>query len=178
MTNTKKSFSWGEFLLGVLFILIGFVAFWDPVGNLLSLTVIFGVVALIKGIYELFFRRLVREYIGFSSVWLTVLGIVDLVIGILFLFNLYKGMMVLPYLFAIWMIVDSVFNLLMLEYYKAEGKNQYWFALIVSIITICIGVFLFVRPIVAALTLSFLVGIYFIWFGILMLISAFSEIES
>lgn len=176
MTNASKSFSWGEFLLGILFVIAGFVAFWDPAGDLLSLTIIFGIVAVIKGIYELFFRSLVKQFIGVNGTWLTVLGIIDLIIGILFLFNLYKGMMILPYLFAIWIIIDSVFNLFMLNYYKAQGEGQYWFALIISIITIFIGIFLFFDPIVAALTLSFLVGIYFVWFGILAIISAFSEI--
>lgn len=176
MTNTKKSFSWGEFLLGILFVIVGFIAFSDPAGNLMGLTIVFGIVAVIKGIYELFFRSLVKEFIGLNGTWLTVLGIIDLVIGILFLFNLYKGMMILPYLFAIWIIVDSVFNLFMLGYYKAQGTGQYWFALIISIVTILIGIFLFFDPIVAALTLSFLVGVYFVWFGILAIISAFSEI--
>lgn len=176
MTNTRRSFSWGEFLLGILFVIVGFVAFRDPAGDLMSLTIIFGIVAVIKGIYELFFRSLVKEFMGLNGTWLTVLGIIDLVIGILFLFNLYKGMMILPYLFAIWIIVDSVFNLFMLGYYKAQGTGQYWFALIISIATILIGIFLFFDPIVAALTLSFLVGVYFVWFGILAIISAFSEI--
>ena len=174
MDNTKKSFGWGDLIIGLLFIIVGFIAFWDPVGDLMGLTVVFGIVAFMKGIYELFFRDAVKQFTDISAPALTVMGILDIIIGVLFLFNLYQGMMLLPYLFAIWIILESIFNLFLLNFYKSQGKGQFWFALIISILSIIIGILLFMDPIVSTLTLSFLVGIYLVWFGILKLMEAFS----
>lgn len=174
MDNTKKSFGWGDLIIGLLFIIVGFIAFWDPVGDLMGLTVVFGIVAFMKGIYELFFRDAVKQFTDINAPALTVMGVLDIIIGVLFLFNLYQGMMLLPYLFAIWIILEAIFNLFLLNFYKAQGKGQFWFALIVSILSIIIGILLFIDPIVSTLTLSFLVGIYLVWFGILKLMEAFS----
>lgn len=178
MTAHQKKFGWGDFIVGILFIIVGFISFRDPVGDLLSLTIVFGVVALVKGIYEIFFRRALRQYTGVGSMWLLIIGIIDVVIGVLFLFNLYQGMMILPYLFAVWIIADSIFNLMFLNFYKAFSMSLFWFELIISIISLIIGFMLFANPVVSALTLSFLVGFYLIWFGILKVVEAFTGYHS
>ncbi|HAP7645602.1 TPA: hypothetical protein IVV33_002984, partial [Enterococcus faecium] len=49
----------------------------------------------------------------------------------------------------------------------------YWFTIIVNILGILLGIFLLFNPISSALTLSFLVGFYFMLFGITHIVYAF-----
>ncbi len=102
-----------------------------------------------------------------------ILGIFDLLIGVFLLFNTNAGLLALPYIFAIWFIVDSIMGLVGADIYKVNGSSYYWFILIVNIIGIIVGIMLLFNPIVSAFTLAFLVGFYLMMIGISLIAYAF-----
>ncbi|MZM07541.1 hypothetical protein GT958_09365, partial [Bifidobacterium pseudocatenulatum] len=75
--------------------------------------------------------------------------------------------------FAVWFIADSVFALLAADLAKGVSNGYYWFTVIVNILGIILGIMLLFNPISSALTLSFLVGFYFMLFGITHIVYAF-----
>lgn len=169
----RSSFSWPYFLMGILFVLASLFAFQDVTGSLVAIVYLFAILAIIKGVFELFFRRKLHEFTNQKSTLLIVLGIFDLIVGIFLFFNVEIGLLALPFTFAIWFIVDSVINLAEADIFKSVSKGYYWFVVILNIIGIILGVMLFFNPIVSAFTLAFLVGFYLMMIGISLITFAF-----
>lgn len=169
----RKGFKWGSFLLGILFIISALFAFQDPAGDLAAIVIVFAIFAIMKGLFELFARNSVKVLTGTKSTMLVIVGIIDILVGIFFLFNTSAGMIALPYVFAIWFIIDSAAGLFTLDLARAVSGGYYWFSLIINVLGILVGLMLLFNPISSALTLSFLVGFYLMMFGITNIIYAF-----
>ena len=104
----RSNFSLPYFLMGIIFILVSLVSFRDPQSSLLAIVYVFAISAILKGIFELFFRRKIHEFTNQKSTLLIVLGIFDLLVGIFFLFNISAGLVALPFVFAVWFLFDSI----------------------------------------------------------------------
>lgn len=169
----KKGFEWGHLLLGILFVVSALIAFANPASSLVAVVVVFAITAIVKGIIELSFRRPLRLFGGYYSKSLIAMGVLDIIFGIVLLFNLNVGLAVLPYFFAIWFIIDSVEELFLAKSYKAFGNGYYWFMLITNILCVVLGIMLLFNPVTSALSLAFLIGFYFMVTGITYIIAAF-----
>ncbi|MDR0922694.1 MAG: DUF308 domain-containing protein [Lactobacillales bacterium] len=169
----EKKFSWSYFILGLLYIFVALIAFQDPASDLVAVVLLFSIAAILKGIFELFIRSKLKEFTGTKSTSLIVLGILDLIFGIFLLFNMQAGLIALPYVFATWFIIDSIWGLYISGTFKEISKGYYWFMIIINILGIVIGIVLLFNPVTSALTLAFLVGCYFMISGICYLVAAF-----
>lgn len=170
----QSSFSWVNLIAGLFLIIASLIAFSDPAGSLFGLTVFLGVIAIIKGIFNIAFRRRFENIIGQKLTTLTVLGVLDIIFGLILLFNIQIGMLTIPLIFAIWFVIDSVFGLMTAKQVKVFGDGYYWFRIIMSIIGIIVGILLVCNPIASALTVAFLVGFYFMLAGIVYITEAFA----
>ncbi|MGM0219486.1 HdeD family acid-resistance protein [Enterococcus sp. AZ126] len=169
----EKKFKIGYFIIGALFIWVSILAFQNPTQDLAALVIFFSIIAIVKGVVELVARDKMKEIEGIHSNWILVIGIIDLLVGIFFLLHLALGMVVSPFIFAIWFICDSVERVLHKDVAKQISNGYYYFSLIVNILGIIIGILLFLNPVVSALTIAFLVGFYLLLAGINYLIAAF-----
>ncbi|WP_297077654.1 HdeD family acid-resistance protein [uncultured Enterococcus sp.] len=168
-----RKFQISYFILGVLFILMALLAFRDPAGDLIALVIFFGMIALIKGFFELFYRKKMEEFTGSSKNWVIFMGIVDLLFGLILLFNIPLGLIALPFVFSFWFILDSIGALMIASKFQKVSNGYYYFMLAISIIGILVGLLLLFNPLSAALTLAFLVGFYFMMIGISFITAAF-----
>ena len=75
-------------ILGILFVIVSLMSFQDPVGNLMAIVVVFAIFAFLKGIFELFVRNRMKELTGYKGKTPLVVGIIDILVGIFFLFNI------------------------------------------------------------------------------------------
>ena len=173
MNENRRSVDWGSLLLGVLFVIVSLLSFQDPVGNLVAIVMVFAVFAFLKGIFEIIGRNRLKELTGYKAKMPLVVGIIDILIGIFFLFNVNAGVMALPFVFAVCFIIDSIFALFVTDLAKNISTGYYWFTVIINILGIFLGIVLLFNPISSALTLSFLVGFYFMMFGITHIVYAF-----
>ncbi|MDR0993294.1 MAG: DUF308 domain-containing protein [Verrucomicrobiota bacterium] len=160
-----NQFRWGYLVLGMLFILASMLAFSFPILELGAMAYAFAFMAILRGIWLLTNR--------FGSALRVLVGILDILIGIFIIFNIYAMVMVLPYIFAIWFVLDSIFRLLSLGVIRPLGKGYVWFAMIVNLLGVIIGVMLLFHPVFAAWTLSMLVGFYFLLAGVDLVMVAF-----
>lgn len=161
--------------MGILFLLVSLVAFQNPETSLVAIVIYFAVTAIINGIYSLFIRTRIKEFTGYRSTGFLVLAIAEILIGLVLLFRLDTGIIALAYVFALWFIMDSVRNLFLLGPTRLVSVPLYWFSMIVNILGIFVGFSLIVDPIVSLLTISFLVGFYFLMNGLIYIVGAFSN---
>ncbi len=168
MTETKKKgFGWGYLIIGILFIFTSMVAFYDPARNLRAFVFVFAGMAIVQGFWLIVDNN--------KSVLRIIAGILNILIGGFMIFNVYIAIATLPFIFSIWFISDSILRILALREIKDLGKGYYIFLLIMNLIGVAVGVMLFFRPILALLTLSFMVGFYLMIIGIDFIILAFSQ---
>ncbi len=173
MEKKASSFSWKHLFLGSLFIFASLIAFRNPVGSLITITIFFGIIAVLKGLFDIFVRNRINDLTGFKATSLTIVGVVDIILGLLLLFNINVGVSTLPFIFAIWFIIDSIEGLFTSEIARSLGSGYYWFTIILNILGIIIGFSLLFNPVASALTISFLIGFYLMIFGIMNLVEAF-----
>ncbi|MGM0138242.1 acid-resistance membrane protein [Enterococcus sp. DIV0755b] len=171
----KRGFDWGSLILGILFVIVALMSFQDPVGDLVAIVIVFGVFAILKGIFEIFLRNRFKDLTGYKAKMPLVVGILDIIIGIFLLWNMNASVLALPFVFAIWFIVDSIFGLFNLDLARQHSNGYFWFSLIIDILGIIVGFILLFNPISSALTLSFLVGFYFMMWGITQIVYAFRK---
>lgn len=170
--NGKTSVNWGGLILGVLFILISLLSFNNPGGSLSAIVIFFAILAIINGIFSIVVRNQIKNMTGLRATAFLILGIIELILGIILLFNLSAGILALTYVFAFWFIADSVRNLFFLDHARTFGNGHYWLTLIVNLIGVLVGIMLFFDPIVSAFTISFLIGFYFMLIGIFYIINS------
>jgi uncharacterized membrane protein HdeD (DUF308 family) len=102
-------------------------------------------------------------------------GVIDLVLGVLFLFNVPAGIAGLTALFAAWFLIDSVTNLLNVGHLRSFGMGWMLVSIILDVLTLFFALLLFMQPVLAAVSLASIVSIYLIIFGINAIVVAFAR---
>ena len=176
MLNRKSfGFDWGQFITGILFLIAAFVVMRYPLATLKTVTFIFAVVAIIRGIAILAGYSTLRQLTG-KLAWVSLLmGIFDLVIGVIFLVNSNFGVATITMMFAIWLLVDSVCSLFNVGHLRIAGTGWFVLYLVLDILAVIVSLMLFMQPVVAAITLVTLLSMFFVLFGIECIILAFAR---
>lgn len=170
----ERGFDWGEFVSGVLFILLAVYFFRRPSLALGSLVALAALLAIVRGIISL------SSYSKFKQImpvnWtMIVAGIVDIIIGLIFLFDNAIGSLAIAYLFAIWFIVDSLVGLLTSNHLKNFGTIWFVLSIIFDVLGLIVGILMFIQPIYAAFTIVFMISWFFLIIGINNMIVAFAR---
>jgi len=171
----RFGFDWTEFITGIAFLIAAVVILRNPGATLLTLTFIFAIVAIVRGISTLAAYSKLREITGNMAGISVVSGILDLLLGILFLFNIPAGVLTITYLFAFWFIMDSIVGILNASHLKAAGTGWYVFDLILQVLSLLVGILLLMNPVVSAVGLIYLLAMAFILFGITDIVIAFGR---
>ncbi len=148
-------------ITGILMIAMGIWCFANPGATFASLAFLLGVVMLIAGavgIASYFWRR----KFGLESGWQLAEGIVTLVLSILVLANRLVAEVMIPLFFGMWLIFTGTIHVMQgLELYRLKKKGWYWpggFGLL----SLAAGIFTFVNPLVAGITVMMIIGILFV----------------
>ena len=174
MLNRKSfGFDWGQFITGIL--IAAFVVMRYPLATLKTVTFIFAVVAIIRGVAILAGYSTLRQLTG-KLAWVSLLmGIFDLVIGVIFLVNSNFGVATITMMFAIWFLVDSVGSLFNVGHLRIAGTGWFVLYLVLDILAVIVSLMLFMQPVVAAITLVTLLSMFFVLFGIECIVLAFAR---
>src|SRR5688500_17395411 len=150
----KTRIRWSRLLIGVFFVIIGVFIISFAEENLFAITWLIGIVFVINGLIEIFVRRNMNQATQKGSTLLIVLGIINIIIGMLILFNLVTSTTFIVYLFAIWFIINAVLNIFTIT--PAEGSNKRFrmVSILLNIIEIILGVILLFNPLIAAVIIA------------------------
>lgn len=162
----RWGFDWREFLTGILFAVAGIFMFMHPGVGLVTMALLFAVVAIVRGITVLAEFSKMRQYVPHMSWLYAVSGILDLVLGVLFLFNVPAGVVGITILFAVWFLIDGITNLLTVSHLRSIGTGWFVLSLILDIISILVAILLIMQPVVAAISFASIVAIYLVLIGI------------
>lgn len=169
---TSLSQNWWLLVLrGVLAILFGVLAFIWPGITLLTLIVMFGVYAIVDGLVAIWtgFSR-TRE----SSRWWTFLleGLLGLGAGIAALVWPGLATLVFIYLIASWAVFTGILEIAAAVRLRHEITNE-WFLGLGGVLSIGLGILLFLQPAAGGLAIIWMIAGYAIVFGVLLVILGF-----
>jgi uncharacterized membrane protein HdeD (DUF308 family) len=159
---------WLVVLRGVLAILFGVSAFIWPGITLLTLIVLFGVYAIADG--------LIAIWTGFSrtkesSRWWTFLleGLLSIGAGVVALIWPDLATLVLIYMIASWAVFTGILEIAAAIRLRHEITNE-WFLALGGILSIGLGILLFLQPVAGSLAIIWMIAGYALVFGILLVI--------
>jgi uncharacterized membrane protein HdeD (DUF308 family) len=161
---------WLVALRGLLAILFGLAAFVWPGLTLVVLVLLFGAYALADGVMALIAGWMHRR--GRSGWWMVFEGLFGIAIGVVtFLWPAVAALALLSFI-AAWAVVTGIFEIAAAVRLRHVIDNE-WALALGGLLSVAVGVAIFVWPQGSALALVWLIGAYAILFGILLLAFAF-----
>ncbi|MBR1792064.1 MAG: DUF308 domain-containing protein [Bacteroidales bacterium] len=162
-------------ITAVLFIVLGGLFIIKPLEGMISVAWLVGLLMLISGVCTLFFS-LRHEAIMPNAGSTTLMSVLQVVLGLMFLFNRGLTVAMLIIVFGLWIVVEGIQLAVLSFEYKKYGMKGWWLMLILGICSVILGVYALFHPLATGATISVLVGVAIIANGISRLV-AFSGIS-
>jgi uncharacterized membrane protein HdeD (DUF308 family) len=161
---------WVLALRGVLAVLFGLLALIAPIATLTVLVLFWGAFALVDGIFAIVAAFRVAG--GRGRWWLIIEGVLGILAGIVTF--LYPGLtaLVLLYIIAFWAILIGVMRIVTAISLRREIENE-WLMILGGVLSVIFGILLIVLPGPGLLSLTWLIGIWALIFGIALIALAF-----
>lgn len=164
---------WGVLTSGILFLGLGILTIVEPFVTMGAFVLISAIAILIRGISQLMYFFKYRKRTKFGSNIALLTGIIEIVLAVLFLFNMNMGIAFLGTLFAIWFIFEGITNLMNLWYAALWGPGLYLLHILVSGIGVALGFVLLFMPLGSSAVLGTVMGFYLSFLGIMQIVNAF-----
>ena len=163
----RSGYGWFELIIGIMLVVLGIFTFIRPGSTLTGIVILYGLVAVITGISDLIFYVRTERYTGFGPAVSLISGIFSIMAGVMLLVYPGAGRWVMVLLLPIWFIAHCVSRLSHLNFIRmTAGEIYYWFALIVNIIGIILGIMMIARPMLSLFSAGYLIGTYLILLGV------------
>lgn len=164
----KKSTTILWFLASILMIVAGIVCFCLPVDTTMTVfAYIVGAIVLAIGIVEIVGFFTTAGFVGGGAFLAD--GIITTILGIILLSN--EGVVAgfIPFIFAMWFIVEGISELSLAISAGRFHVPYWWTLLILSVLEIVFGFLTFFDPIGGAISMTIMVGTFLVVHGISML---------
>ena len=164
---------WALALRGAIAILFGLAALLRPGIALEALILLFGAYALVDGVFSIV--GVFRGTRGGTPRWLLFIeGVAGILAGLIAFVLPQLTAILLLYLIAAWAIVTGIAEIAMAFRLRREIRGE-WAIIVGGCFSVLFGVILAViGPVAGLFSLIWLIGIYAVAFGIMILITAFS----
>jgi uncharacterized membrane protein HdeD (DUF308 family) len=157
-----KSQNWWLITIkGLIFIFLGFYILRYPISGMLGLIIYGSICLFISGFILAIFAFLTRKtHAGWR--WQLADGILDIILALILLLNIGLTAVTLPYVFAFYGIFTGIFWILQSGFFKRNYYKFWGVVLLAGLLSIAVGIFIFLRPFIAMLSLISFIGILFI----------------
>ena len=171
MAATLAERWWIYAIRGVAGIAFGILTFISPQSSLLGLLILFGAWAVINGAFALSVAA--RRPSG-APRWPALIfeGIASIVAGVLTLVLPGMSALVLVMVIAAWAVVTGISAIASAIRLRKQIRRE-WLLALSGLLSVALGVLLFIHPAAGALAMVFWIGAYAIVFGGVLLVLAF-----
>ena len=170
-TQMYRRYWWMLLIRGIVAVLFGLAAIVWPGLTALVLVYLFGAFAFVDGIVAVVVSLQERAIV--PRWWVLLIeGIVGILIGILTFFSPAVTALALLYLIAVWAIITGILEIAA-AFSMRRALVLEWTLAIAGILSILLGILLAIQPASGILAVVWIIGIYAIVFGVLLIIRAF-----
>ena len=156
-------------LSGILMILTGAFCFINPGQTFLSMAFIVGIVMVVNGLIHSIAYLTGRGFNnkGDNNGWILTDALITLLLGILVLCNQLVADSAIHMVFGMWVLVSGILRIESATHInRAKKRSNFRAAMITGIMTVLIGLFGFINPLVTWLSTIILLGIFMVMQGI------------
>lgn len=142
---------------GIILGIIGILFFTRPIQSLLAFTSICGTLIIIYAV-----MRIIRGWSTDSKILYLILGIIDILFGLILLFYPIPTIENLILFFGIWALIRGIYNLIVSFKYHRFGMNM---ETLYNALAIIFGLIIAINPFVVIFALPYIpyvLGVYFI----------------
>lgn len=154
---------------GILMLLTGAFCLMNPGQTFLSLAFIIGLVMVINGLIHTlayFIGRGLHNK-GDNNGWILTDALITLLLGILILCNQLVADAAITMVFAVWMFVSGILRIEAATHINKEKKRfNFRITMFTGVLTVLVGLFGFINPLVIWMTTAVLLGIFLVMQGI------------
>ena len=160
----------GSIILNALFLLFGIFVYSNPRVSLNLLVIFLSIYFIIFGLYAIFefIERNDNPLYGLNILW----GILSIIVGLIAIINPFEVTSILTLALGIYLVIISISKIIeafKLRKYKYDGWSL---ILVISIILLIFGIFIILNPIIAAMEITEVAGIFIILASILEICNA------
>lgn len=160
----KSKYWWTILLPGILLIPCGCWFLFSPSIGYFTITTILLWLLILTGFIQLIIAfNTSRHTAGWG--WWIAGGIIDIFLGFMMLGNIGFSAMILPYFFAFIFLYKGVANVIS-AFVSMTHRKSWWIYLVNGLLLIVMAALFFVAPVSAMITIDFLIGIAFIYWGL------------
>lgn len=162
---------WALVVRGLAAVLFGVLTLVAPGLTLFALVILFGLYALVDGVFALTLAaRATRA--GRSWGWLLFAGVASVVAGVVTF--LWPGLtaMALLFVIALWAVLVGIAQVAAAVRLRSLMRHE-WLLTASGVLSIALGLLLYILPSTGVLALAWLIGIYAILFGALLVALGF-----
>lgn len=145
MQNEKPERNWQLIVAGILLILFGAVCAFFPGLTLASIAFMVGAAFVVSGVVDIMTYARSRDVLSLSG-WMLVYGILDLLIGLMFLIHPFAFAAVLPWLIGTFTVVFGIYEIVVAVRARSAKMSLWGWSLFSGIVTLLIGISFFVMP--------------------------------
>jgi uncharacterized membrane protein HdeD (DUF308 family) len=168
MLHALARYWWALALRGFAAVVFGLLTFLLPGISLVTLVLLFGVYALVDGIFNV-----IASFQVVSHHWaLLIEGVIGIMAGIVTLLWPAITAIALLYVIAFWAIFTGIFEIIAGIRFRKAITNE-WMLLLMGVLSLFFGVLILFAPGVGALAIILWIGAYALIFGIALLALAF-----
>ena len=155
----------GSIILNVLFLIFGFILYLNPRTSLEALGVFLGIYLVIFGIFSIveYLSKEVKPLYGLNLIW----GIIAIIIGLFAIINPLKLSTILTLALSIYLIVLAISKTIEAFKLKKLKYDGWLLMLVIAIILLVFSIFIIINPIISAMEITEVAGIFIILASIL-----------
>ena len=157
----------------MLLVVLGCLIVAKPVEGLSEIAWLAGLLMLVSGLCTLIFS-IRGQAVMPNAASTTLMSVLQIILGCMFLFNNALSAMTLIVMFAMWIEVEGIQLAVLSFEYKKFGYRQWWLMLILGICSVVLGFYALLHPAATGVTISLLVGVAIIANGITRLVAFFA----
>jgi uncharacterized membrane protein HdeD (DUF308 family) len=158
---------WALLIRGIAAVVFGVLAFSWPGATGAALVILFGAYAFVDGIFAIVSAVRAAEA---HERWIALVieGIIGLAIAAITFFEPRVTAFALYITIAAWAILTGIFEIVAAVRLRKEIRNE-WLLALGGIASIVFGILMIVYPLAGVLTVIWLIGVYAIVFGVVMI---------
>ncbi|MEG0328485.1 MAG: DUF308 domain-containing protein [Erysipelothrix sp.] len=169
----EKKFGWMDLIQGMMLIFLSFIILQNPEVSLLGSVLTFGIVGVVSGIKNLVLFFMINSKIHKKSWILVLMGILDIMVGVMLMTNLYVGVLSIAILLPTWILVSSLVGLMNNSIIKFVSRTLYWIRIVFYVLSIILSVLMFMQPASSIVSFVLLLGFNVLSLGVIHIIEAF-----
>jgi uncharacterized membrane protein HdeD (DUF308 family) len=165
--------NWWIFLVrGLVAIAFGLVGFFYPAATLVAFVLVYGVFALLDGVFAVVAAVRGKEGMG-PRWWLALVGVLGIVAGLVTFAWPGITALVMLAVIGVWALIYGIFEIVGAIRLRKEIENE-WLLLLHGALAVLFGLMVLVRPGAGALALIWLIAAFALASGALLVIFAFA----